>query len=1156
MPKGSQFNISIVETYARAIEPYKQYIDIAHDATCILHRTSFTPFYYNKRFQDTFKPKEKSTLIELLQNQSNTTLELKQLLEDHLKAVGISRSFRITWSSTDTEEYEITISITDETQFLLCSIRKTVVNYSESIPSEKEKFQLMLSSLKTYKNIIDSSPSAILKTDMEGVITFSSSYSEHIHGEFNGPLVGTHLNKHFSLDKSTLFEKLTKKLITQKKGDGQLLAHALNIHGNHKAVEIRYSLIKEKDNQSILLNYYDISNQVRIESDLRESNNKIQSMLDLSSMPIIEIDTDGLIKNSSPSISQCLGIDKDKINGHSIYSIVQKDKRASLGQFLDAIEITKKSHHSHTINITTDANENQVIQLSGKLIENTKQTGHTIMLICENISQRLNSELVLIEKDKALHTLLENSPFGIYAIDLQHNITFINKNATNSFKQNQNIDISIRDNLKDKINPNEFEDWDKSFKRVFKGESFNSVGQIVNNPNKIVNNRYAPLRDAFGDIIGCIEVSHDITSIKLKEYELLEREAYLNSILNSAPNPIVVLDLNHKITAINPEANALFRESYNTDLHKNSILTPILSSGIESPYNDVFNRAFKGEVVNFFYLHTSNQTTKYYDWTTSPVKDYTGTIIGAKILIQDKTRTVEGEKALIESELKYKQLLDVIPGGILMTRPDGEFLYASPTVHDILGVPRHYSLENYAYKTFVPNIDSIHGNLHTAINRENNSITNRTATTKRDGTPIWLDSQSKLVKYNNEDVILSVIFDVTQTVQIEKEKELNQKLYEILVESSFEGTDVIEIKGTKKNRTYDLLIRNEKMKLFFDSDTDAYLDSNYILSLLPKHQANGKPSIDVLKEDQDVFKKNNYFVAERLVYNADGDLMNVFISTQLIKFENRTFLVRNFKDVTDLRKKELEISLRAIEIEKKNKVLQKYIESNVSLENFAYVTAHDLKSPIRTIISFAQLLKKDIWDDLSSKNKTFIKIMIDSSQSMYSLVEDVLSYSKIGSENLKIENFFADKFLEFITAQLQEEINTNEATITHDIHVDTIHCDKVKLGQILQNLVRNGMKFHKPNEKPIVNITLSDIGEEYKFAVSDNGIGIKRENQEQIFTIFKQLHTKKQFKGNGIGLSTCQKIVDLWNGKIWVESDEGMGSTFFFTIPKLNKNPI
>jgi len=1152
MSKGIQFNGTVIDRYKRFLAPFMQYIDIAHDPTCLLHLASLVPVYFNTAFALTYHTNDTSTLIDILKGQSTLKEELQKIWEEGIKQAETSRSFRLSLPYSTNEEFELTLSVTDKPQFLVCSIRKIKLK-SQDISLTNENYQKVLSSLKNYKKIIDSSPSAILKTDLEGIITFSSSYSEYIHGEFNSPLVGTHIDTHFSLDDSTIFEKLKQKLINQKKGNGLLIAHALNIHGNHKEVEIRYSLSNNEAYQSIILNYYDITEQVQAKTNLRESKNRIQSLLDLSSMPFIEISEEGIILRSSSAVFKCLGIDKNKIAENSIYSIIPPNRHASFSQFIQTIGITKNSHYSHTINVLNDINKKQVIQLTGKVIQHNKQTGNTIMLICENITEKLNSELALIEKDKILYTLLENSPFGIYAVDLQYNIIFINKNATNSFKQNQKIDISISDNLKEKINPEQFEDWNKSFRMVFNGESFNSVGQIASNPNKIVNNRYAPLKDAFGDVIGCIEVSHDITAIKLKEYELLEREAYLNSILNSAPNAIIVVNLDLVVTAINPEASRLVIEKLGVSPHTNFNFTGIVESGINNPYHDVLNRAFKGEVIEFFLITESKASTQYLEITLSPVKDYTGTIIGAKILIVDRTRTVQSEKALIESELKYKQLLDVIPGGILMTKMNGDLLYGSPTLNDILNVPRHYSLENYGYRTFIPNTDLILKKLKPSECDEDSSITNRITATKSDGTPIWLDSQSKLVKYNNEDVILSVIIDVSQTVRIEKEKKLNQKLYEILVESSLDGTDVIEIKGIKGNRIYELLIRNEKMKMFFDSDTKPFLKFSHLQARAPKYQTNGQLTEDVLIADWKSFKENRYIAYERLVYNVNGDLKYIFLSMQQIEFDDRTFIVRNFKDVTDLRKKDIEISIRALEIEKKNKVLEKYIESNISLEKFAYVTAHDLKSPIRTVISFAELLKRDIWDDLSPRNQTFIKIMIESSHGMYSLVEDVLSYSKIGTEKLKIDSFYLDRFLEFQTNQLQEEIKSKKACINFDLKVDTIQCDKVKLSQLLQNLIRNGMKFHRENVTPIVNISVSDIGKAWKFSIADNGIGIKKEYHDQIFTIFKQLNNKEQFSGNGIGLSTCQKIVDLWSGKIWVESKVGVGSTFFFTIPKTNK---
>jgi len=1145
---------SVEESYSDSLTTLMHYVDNSYDASCILDSESFEPTYRNRKFKQTFGLDSNGSLPKILSNANPTQETLEKTCFEKLSGLDTNKTqHRFCVPISDVKEIEFTLLVPDKADSLLCTLRLNDISIDyASLQQTNQETELVLSSLENYKRIISASPFGIIKTDVNGTILFSANHSLYLDSEPNSSLTGLPVNDYFSLDRGSLLDQLIKKLVKQKKGSGTVIATTKHSNGNKKTVEINYSHITEDGESYFLIHYYDISDKLIAKSNLQESTQKIKSLMDLSSLPIIELTADAVIKKVSFSICNNLGISKEDIAGKSIYDFIAEDNHESFTHFIQSLKETEECSFSDTVQLSNGKENYLVVQISGKYISNRKTDKNEgeILLICENLTEKINSELALIEKESALHTLLENSPFGIYAIDIGYNITFINKNAVSSFKLQHNIDISLGDNLKDKIDKNTFAEWNRIYENVFSNNSFNKIGQVYNNPNKIVNNRYAPLKDAFGNVTGCIEVSHDITSIKLKEYQLLEREAYLNSILNSTPNPIIVIDPENNITAINPEAYNLYKQRYDAELFKGTNLKNVLADKVIDNYSDIYIRVYRGEVVNLIDLDDNNNSKSYFHYTFSPVKDHSGAIIGCKILIQDTTRTVESEKALLESELRYRQLLNLIPGGILMTKQDGGILYSSDSLNEILGIPKGKSIKAFGYHEFIKDVEAFRTTINENLKNDQDAVTQTLAANKSNGDVIWLKTQSKLVSFNDEQVILSIISDVTSKLKAEEENAINEKIYEILLKNSFQGTDVTEVFGDNDNPTYKLLLRNEKMKRFYNSDQHAFLNQEDMLKIKPKFQADGQLSADKMANDIAYFQKNKYLFIERQMYDIDRKLRNVLISIQTIQFQERTLVVRNYKDVTEMFQKDAEISLRAQELDHKNKELEKYIESNLNLENFAYITSHDLKSPIRTIMSFAQLLKKEIWDDLSAKNKTFLKIILESSNNMQSLIDDVLSYSKIGTEKLRIEEFYLKTFIDFSITELQNEI-TNHAAIIHlDIKPKLIKCDKVKLGQLLQNLIRNGIKFHKENEKPILTIAVQESENKYTFSVADNGIGIEKQEQKQIFGIFKQLNSKEKFGGNGIGLSTCNKITNLWNGKIWVESAKGVGSTFYFTVPK------
>lgn len=229
-------------------------------------------------------------------------------------------------------------------------------------------------------------------------------------------------------------------------------------------------------------------------------------------------------------------------------------------------------------------------------------------------------------------------------------------------------------------------------------------------------------------------------------------------------------------------------------------------------------------------------------------------------------------------------------------------------------------------------------------------------------------------------------------------------------------------------------------------------------------------------------------------------------------------------------------------------LIKKLEISNRELEQFAYVASHDLQEPLRMVSSFTQLLEMRYKDKLDKDADEFIQFIVEGANRMKDLIDDLLAFSRLNTEAKPFESVNMGQSVNAVISYLKPGIEESNAEIIVDL-LPTVMGDSSQIRQLFQNLISNAIKFRR-DKPPQIHISAQDLGNEWKIGVSDNGIGIGPEHQRKIFEIFKRLHTRKEYAGTGIGLAICKRIVDRHGGRIWVESEEGKGSTFYFTIPK------
>ncbi len=263
-------------------------------------------------------------------------------------------------------------------------------------------------------------------------------------------------------------------------------------------------------------------------------------------------------------------------------------------------------------------------------------------------------------------------------------------------------------------------------------------------------------------------------------------------------------------------------------------------------------------------------------------------------------------------------------------------------------------------------------------------------------------------------------------------------------------------------------------------------------------------------------------------------------------------------DITELKETQMELKeardFLDFKVQERTRELNVSVDelkrSNEELQQFAYVASHDLQEPLRTISSFTQLLERRYKDKLDSDADEFIDYVVDAAQRMQQMIIDLLEYSRVISKGGEFKEIDANESLDAALFNLKGLIEECNVEVTHD-ELPEIIADQGQITKVFQNLISNSIKFSKPDKPPKIHISAKEDQDknEYVFSVQDNGIGMDPQYAERIFTIFQRLHTMDEYQGTGIGLSIVKRIVERHGGHIWVESELGKGSTFYFSIP-------
>jgi len=385
--------------------------------------------------------------------------------------------------------------------------------------------------------------------------------------------------------------------------------------------------------------------------------------------------------------------------------------------------------------------------------------------------------------------------------------------------------------------------------------------------------------------------------------------------------------------------------------------------------------------------------------------------------------------------------------------------------------------------------------------------------------------------------LLITVTDLNELNRISKQLLINKSYLQAVLDNSFAYISRLDLNGNlfldnKTSQNRNSLLSTQRDIVGKPLWKSTWLDG------LPKEQEKIKQQIKL------IVKNKNTIVDQILYKKTDKKFGYLKYILKYIKVNDKdAWLLLQSVDITDLIHSKTKLTNTV-------KELKSYIRLNLELEKFTYIASHDLKEPIRNIMSFTQLLSIKLEKNDDKEIRQYLSFILNATKNLHNLVNGILAYSKFEKQSTRFTTISVKLLLKECLKHLQTEINTNKSKIKIQKLPVTIIGDESQLLQLFKNIISNAIKFSSKNESAQITISGAETETEYEFIIKDNGIGISKKYHKKIFLLFKRLNTKNNFDGIGLGLKIAQKIVNNHGGKIWVDSKHSKGASFHFTLKK------
>lgn len=807
-----------------------------------------------------------------------------------------------------------------------------------------------------------------------------------------------------------------------------------------------------------------------------------------------------------------------------------------------------------------------------------EEAGREFLTSSTEKQQRLNQEIE-IEKNR-FKSVMSQMPAGvIFAEGPSGKIIFANKMMRQIFGRelllvNSFDEYKAREGWHMDGSHLQSHEWPLA-RAIQKGETV--VGQLIrikrpDGQERILRMTANPIRDEAHSIVAGVVVCEDITEQIHIEQERRKSEEKFQTLLNKVPAIVWHMNKNteieyvsfqfQEITGLDPE------DAFGTRYLK------VLHPEDAGPTQEKIREAKQKESQMNFY-HRIKSRTGGWRWMlcrANPIFDKTGGFRGWIGKWTDIHEQKLIEDALKESEAKFRELANTLPMMIWTATPEGYVDWYNDWWYKYLGVPAGTTWDDpeavpmhpedvertkiewpKAFKAGAP---------FNTEQRFKQAVTGEYRWHLVRGVPIR-DAEGNVTKYvgANTDIHLEkehqqdaqFLLDVANTFSESLDLNVSlQNLAEKLIQKVgtwctvelFNGEKTLHPVGVSHHDPEKIEVIKE-MRREYPYSPGSLLCPTTVARSGKLHHVKHITEAD-LKQGTD---EKSYGYLKAL------DLKSL-VCVPLISGPTvigAIMVVSSDEAISEHDKKLIEeVAIRASTAIERTKLYKELGEKNQELDRFAAIAAHDLKSPLITITQFSELLAEDFGDKLGTEGHEYLDFIINAGNRMRLLIDRLLEYARAGSPKKDFKRISTKDAITTVKNNLLAQIEETGTQLTIDEELPEIFGDEVQLQQLFQNLIANAIKFHKPAQAPKIDIEVLDKTDYWLFKISDQGIGMEQRHQERVFEIFSRAH-KGQYEGSGIGLAVSKRIVENHGGHIWVESVLGKGTTFFFTLPKLNQ---
>ncbi len=630
-------------------------------------------------------------------------------------------------------------------------------------------------------------------------------------------------------------------------------------------------------------------------------------------------------------------------------------------------------------------------------------------------------------------------------------------------------------------------------------------------------------------------IARDITERKRAEIKLQESETKYRQLHESSRDGCVAVDLEGKIVESNPAFRTMmgYTEEQLCQLTYKDITPAKWHESTEQKINkQVYKRGYS-DLYEKEYIRA--------DGTVFPIevrtylrKDLAGHPIGLWAIVRDITRRQKTEEGLRQSEERFRVMTDSAQDAILMMDPQGCITFYNKTAQnmfgwttsEVLGVDLHMLITpkryHQAYHERFPCFK--HSGTGPAVGK-----TLELTALRKDGTEFPIEISLAGVQFGDQWHAIGIVRDITERKQAEalvlKEKAFFDSVINSMPSVFYMFDEAGQFVWWNKHLEEVSGYSTQEIPNLRPTDVFMPADQAQVAEQIAKTFAEGAASV------------------EGEIVSKEGRMVPYFMTAVRVERNGKPYLLGFGIDITERRQAQLVQEKLNTELEASIHELER---SNKELRDYAHITAHDLKAPLRGIGTLAEWLYQDYGDQIAPEGRRNLQLMRQRVGRMESLVNGILRYSEIKHDDRPVEVLDTHAIVEEVIEQI---VPANDIEITIEGTLPWVQAERTRLTQVFQNLLSNAAKYiNKPQGQ--VHIGVRDADDFWEFRVVDNGPGIEAKHFSRIFKMFQSLWPDKHPDSTGLGLAVVKKIVEMYGGKIWVESELGQGSTFFFTFPK------